>query len=205
MAAAVNPRKMGISGLRRRGVGFYRLLRGRAYCSGRIYEKTNSSPLLMLPPLHEDESGKVAVKFHSLGNGKQPTTIKLAFPYKLHDLYFAGSSHGWLFLHNWRNRDFCMLNPMTGRLIELPPVRAPGLVSRVALSASPDEDEDGCRAMVISGQEKMLAFCVPGRSTEWTPLGVEMKRKCEDVAYSRLHKLQIQGVARHSPLQDFRF
>ncbi|KAL6525844.1 hypothetical protein OROMI_030239 [Orobanche minor] len=183
--------KMGLSVLRRvaGGAWFSRSAGFRTHCSlsGRIC----ALPWLMLPPVFDD-SGKVAFKFHGLGNGNgNREAIGSEKLGKLDKVYFAGSSHGWLAVHNWANRELFLLNPTTGRQIQLPSVRAEGCISRLALSCSPDDDDD-CRAMIVFGRERRLAFCVPGRSTEWTPIGGGSggrgERKYDDVAYSSTYK-----------------
>ncbi|KAL1565603.1 hypothetical protein AAHA92_07797 [Salvia divinorum] len=93
----------------------------------------------------------------------------------------VGSSHGWLALMNRRNNDLFLSNPITRRHIRLPQIQSlpnpelnllPGgkaQVSKLILSASPDSEE--CRAMVSFGQDDRLAFCRPGHSQEWVPIG----------------------------------
>ncbi|EYU30587.1 hypothetical protein MIMGU_mgv1a009626mg [Erythranthe guttata] len=82
-------------------------------------------------------------------------------------------------------RDLCgidmfLYNPLTHRHVNLPPLSIPkhkfrkgqGCPVKLILSSPPDEDEDGkCRAVMFFGNEHRLAYCCPGRSKEWIPLG----------------------------------
>ncbi|CAA0813948.1 Unknown protein [Striga hermonthica] len=74
----------------------------------------------------------------------------------------VGSSHGWVALFNPRNNSVVLSNPFTHRHINLPPVHAlpdpeinltdgRGHVSKVVLSCCPDEDDEGCRAVMSYG------------------------------------------------------
>ncbi|KAI3467501.1 hypothetical protein Pfo_024164 [Paulownia fortunei] len=127
------------------------------------------------------------------GGGKRGDDAKLAGPShdwlvalfeKLEspedDARLVGSSHGWLALCNEKNNDLFLSNPLSRRHLQLPFVHTlpdpegygrPDFerVSKVIISCSPDEEE--CRAMMIYGSTNRLAFCCPGRSTEWTHIG----------------------------------
>ncbi|KAH6766902.1 hypothetical protein C2S52_017885 [Perilla frutescens var. hirtella] len=161
------------------------------------------SPWLMLPP-SLDDTGNVEYKFHRLGSKIEEVYKKKdsgggGFPLNGHGIQVAGSSHGWLALYNQVNHDVFLVNPITSRHIKLPPVK--GVVSRFSLSCSPDDGD--CRAMISVGPTSRLIFCVPGRSTEWTPIGDlycdrwnyrtqssdTVMREYEDVVYSSRHKL----------------
>ncbi|KAH6767874.1 hypothetical protein C2S52_018857 [Perilla frutescens var. hirtella] len=101
----------------------------------------------------------------------------------------VGSSHGWVASFDESSSHVFLSNPISGRHIKLPPtntLRDPYIdsfknappptikilaPSRVILSCSPDDEEEECRAMMAFGPGGRLAFCVPGVSTEWTPLG----------------------------------
>ncbi|KAI3466884.1 hypothetical protein Pfo_023547 [Paulownia fortunei] len=142
------------------------------------------SPWLMLPPAFE--GGNMVYKFYSLADKKVLSLNKrggggeeeLDLPDD--DAKFVGSSHGWLALFNRRNCDLFLCNPLSRRQIKLPPIHtlpipeknltgSYGCVSNVIISCSPDEED--CRAMMTYGPTDRLAFCWPGHSTEWTPIG----------------------------------
>lgn len=95
----------------------------------------------------------------------------------------VGSSHGWVALFNSRNNDLLLSNPLSGRRITLPRIEILGeptnnlkvIVLKVILSSSPDEEEEGCRAMMTYAVASMwrgsrVAFCSPGRSWRWTQI-----------------------------------
>ncbi|CAA0819225.1 Protein of unknown function (DUF295 [Striga hermonthica] len=95
------------------------------------------------------------------------------------DAKFVGSSHGWIVVLNRSNHGLLLWNPITQVRINLPSlltlpdpqINCCGIVSKLILSCSPDQDVDQCRAMMIFGPLDRLAFCQPGRSTHWTPIG----------------------------------
>ncbi|KAL7135507.1 hypothetical protein ABFS83_11G101900 [Erythranthe nasuta] len=140
---------------------------------------TKVLPWLMLPPAVE--GGQVTHNFYSLGESRVLSIrgggdgLKLGF--NIDDTKFVGSSKGWLALLNKTNDDLLLTNPLSQRHLKLPPVPGPlnpdnifGCVEGLITSFSPnEEEEENCRAMMIYGYE--LAFCCPGRSTEWTPIG----------------------------------
>lgn len=118
------------------------------------------------------------------------------------DAELVGFSHGWVALLNRRNNDLFLSDPRSHRHIKLPPIDAlpdpyfnldldgRGSVSKLILSASPDDYED-CRAVMSFGPAKRLAFCLPGRSSEWTPIGDLFLEKPEVgpvVACARVHE-----------------
>ncbi|KAH6811369.1 hypothetical protein C2S51_025131 [Perilla frutescens var. frutescens] len=140
-----------------------------------------SPPWLMLPPSLEGgdkiykffrptESGVMSFTERSHG-GESPDD----------DARLVGCSHGWVALFNRRNNDLFISNPITRRHIKLPPIHTlpdpelnldldgHGSVSKVILSSSPDDEE--CRGMMSFGPSNRLAFCLPGRSSGWTPIG----------------------------------
>ncbi|KAL6498599.1 hypothetical protein OROHE_026540 [Orobanche hederae] len=160
----------------------------------------NSSPWLMLPPPPPaSEGGVMSFKFYSLAENKVLTltgseekelTTKLRRDRRFR---FRGSSLGWIALLNPHNLDLFLYNPISRRHIKLPPIRKlPNLpmytrdVTKVILSCSPDEDEVNCRAMMIYNGIDALAFCWPGHSKEWTPIG-EMRwwNECKGEIWSR--------------------
>ncbi|GFP93442.1 hypothetical protein PHJA_001488600 [Phtheirospermum japonicum] len=135
----------------------------------------------MLPPAFE--SGALSYKFYSLAENR---VISLSGGESSNlvpneDLRFKGSSHGWLALYNPRNLDLFLYNPLSRRHVKLPDVRSLpnipqenleggyGCVIKVIISCSPDEPD--CRAMIIYNTNSALAFCCPGRSNKWTPIG----------------------------------
>ncbi|KAH6766919.1 hypothetical protein C2S52_017902 [Perilla frutescens var. hirtella] len=184
-------------------------------------DEARGSPLLMLPSL-SDERVNLVYNFHSLANNKETShnykriggngieSDELPSPTEVE---FVGSSHGWLALYNRVSNNLFLSNPITSRHIKLPAlhtlpdpeVNSKGGVSRVALSCSPDDE--GCRVMITVGRAKRLAFCMAGRSREWTPIGdlycerelwdeailtesrETARREYEDVVYSGRHKL----------------
>ncbi|KAL6500826.1 hypothetical protein OROGR_027334 [Orobanche gracilis] len=112
----------------------------------------------------------------------------------------VGHSHGWSALFNKRSNDLFLSDPLSHRRINLPPIHAlpdpsfnldihgRGSVSKVVLSSSPDDDD--CRAMVSFGPANRLAFCVPGRSSKWIPLGhsfFDHNTKYPFQRYARVH------------------
>ncbi|XP_012832104.1 PREDICTED: uncharacterized protein LOC105953033 [Erythranthe guttata] len=89
------------------------------------------------------------------GDGKS----ELPLPYE--NAEFVGCSHGWIALFDNSNSDLFLFNPINNY----------GCVTNVIISSSPDEEEKHCRAMITYGVEDRLAFCWPGRSLDWTPIG----------------------------------
>ncbi|CAA0828325.1 Unknown protein [Striga hermonthica] len=102
------------------------------------------------------------------------------------DFVLRGYSHGWKALFNPDSLDMFLYNPVSGRRIKLPSIKQRDLplhpsnnsasymsesVDKCILSCSPDEDEENCRAVIIFNSIGALAFCCPGRSVVWTPLG----------------------------------
>ncbi|KAL6525841.1 hypothetical protein OROMI_030236 [Orobanche minor] len=147
-------------------------------------------PLLMVPPLFDD-SGNVANKFHCIGSDEEINYAKKSVGVGGGDgdgdIQVVGMSHGWLALYNRMSHDLCILDPISGRRVNLPPL--PGDtqggdgVSRVALS------DDQNSTVMIYGGGRNLASCVPGRSKEWAPMAddeieIEKEREYEDVIHS---------------------
>lgn len=117
----------------------------------------------------------------------------------------VGSSHGFLALFHKRTHDLFLYNPVSGTTVELPSIHTLSLtdiwlgpvdmrVAKVVVS------DDQSRAMVIFGLADRLAFCCPGRSTEWTPLGALFEpvdrywrskdsRVYSDIVYSKRDKI----------------
>ncbi|KAL8037220.1 hypothetical protein ABFX02_11G025600 [Erythranthe guttata] len=136
-------------------------------------------PWLMLPPAVE--GGQVTHNFYSLGESRVLSLrggdgLKLGF--SIYDTKFVGSSKGWLALLDKTSNDLFLTNPVSQRHLKLPTVPGPfnpddifGCVYGLITSFSPneEEEEENCRAMMIYRYE--LAFCCPGCSTEWTPIG----------------------------------
>ncbi|KAL7101356.1 hypothetical protein ACP275_08G049500 [Erythranthe tilingii] len=173
----------------------------------------SEAPWLMLPPsLKKESTGKrSAYNFYSLAEDKVVSIHKSgggAAEEKEEmpddDAKVVGSSHGWLSLFNHSsNGDLFLSNPLTRRHIKLPSVDPkksnlvyPGMyndsqwVTSVVISCSPDEQD--CRAVMTFTPENRMAFCCPGRSSEWTPIGdlsLEFDehffaRDYEDIVYS---------------------
>ncbi|KAL3629776.1 hypothetical protein CASFOL_026998 [Castilleja foliolosa] len=150
----------------------------------------SSSPCLMLPPEFES-GGTMSYKFYSLADNK----VQIPSPsdaIRHLKLTCRGSSHGWLALLRPHHHDFFLYNPITRRHIMLPSImNLPRSrdVSKLILSCSPDEDEENCRAVMIT-RGYGLAFCCPGRSKEWTVLSDEKSSGMwEDCVYSAPQKL----------------
>ncbi|GFP80743.1 uncharacterized protein at3g06530 [Phtheirospermum japonicum] len=167
-------------------------------------------PWLMQPPDFNKGGGGMFYNFYNLADEKResfPKTKRTESESEFEELpdddsKFVGSSHGWLALLNPRNNNLFLSNPITGRHIKLPSIQTSlpnpeinfrGIVSKLILTCSPDEDE--CRAFVIFGPEDRLAFCHPRRrSTKWIPLGnlyYEDKGtwRYSDLVYSSRRKL----------------
>ncbi|KAL3655352.1 hypothetical protein CASFOL_001138 [Castilleja foliolosa] len=135
----------------------------------------SSPPWLMLPPVFE-KGGDMVYKFYNLSEDKEESFPKNRSNSEEaiadDDAKFVGSSHGWLALFNQRNHNHLFLyNPITNRHIKLP--RSPyqfgrGLVHKLILFSSPDDD-DKCIAMMIFSPERRLASCHPCHSIKWTP------------------------------------
>ncbi|KAH6830447.1 hypothetical protein C2S53_008918 [Perilla frutescens var. hirtella] len=121
-----------------------------------------SSPLLMIDMLHSFYS-LAEKKVVSIGGGGGEVTDD--------DTELVGSSHGWVALFNERSGDVFLWNPISRRRINLPPIDTlpAKAVIKVILSSSPDESE--CRVVMSYVPENRLAFCCPGGSNEWTPIG----------------------------------
>ncbi|KAL7104234.1 hypothetical protein ACP275_08G231000 [Erythranthe tilingii] len=135
---------------------------------------SNISPWLMIPPA--SEGGNMVYKFYSIADDKVfGLKENPDYPVPDDDAVLVGSSHGWLALFNERNHDLFLWNPLTGRHVKLPLIETldlgggRGVVSQVLVSCSPELQD--CRAMMTYGPEDRLAFCCPGRSTEWTQIG----------------------------------
>ncbi|KAL3642977.1 hypothetical protein CASFOL_013792 [Castilleja foliolosa] len=167
------------------------------------------SPWLMLPPALNGGGGDMVYRFYNLAENRLESLPKRnngKYEPELPDdeCKFVGSSHGWLALFNPLNNDLFISNPITRRHIKLPSVQTlpcpevnfRGFVTKVILTCSPDE-EDECRALMIFGPEDRLAFCQPGRSTKWTPIGnlyynsidCELPWRYKDIVYSSRQKL----------------
>lgn len=132
----------------------------------------------------------------------------------------VGSSHGWLALFDRSDKCISLSDPVTGRNIKLPPFDTlainegsflivdgefvpnicGGDIANVVISCSPEEEEEEeCRAVMIYTSKNMLAFCCPGRSVEWTPIGNvyeycpyyqrTIPRRYDSVVYSSRQKL----------------
>ncbi|KAL6578020.1 hypothetical protein OROMI_010348 [Orobanche minor] len=94
---------------------------------------------------------------------------------------WMGASHGLLAGANRRNGDMFLLNPFSGRIIDLPPYRGKPFLPKeespfpmkLILSHSPSPshiEEDCCALMILSSMDR-VAVCRPTRSTEWAPVG----------------------------------
>ena len=143
------------------------------------------NPWLMLPPTFDRRHGGMAYNFYipadssvvrinKYGPGRDPPWVPDD------NATVVGSSHGWLALMNRRNNEVFLSNPITRRHIKLPPIDslpnpelnlrcAQARVSKLILSASPDSKD--CRAVASFGPHDRLAFCRPGHSHEWAPVG----------------------------------
>ncbi|GFQ06549.1 hypothetical protein PHJA_002798900 [Phtheirospermum japonicum] len=145
-----------------------------------------SSPWLTLPPTFpEEEGGDTTYNLYSLADDKVlrfPGQVKRGkYDLRSHKSDVVGSSHGWL-VHLNQNRGVLFLsNPISRRLIELPPIHflpdpetqsrySQFRISKLVLSSSPDDKD--CRAMISFGPGDRLAFCSPRTSMEWIPIGI---------------------------------
>ncbi|GER45686.1 hypothetical protein STAS_22664 [Striga asiatica] len=172
------------------------------------------SPWLMLPSLVES-GNMLYYNFYNLAES-QIERIRSTLEGEDIDAKFVGSSHGWIVVLNRRNHGLLLWNPITEVRINLPSlltlpdpqINCCGIVSKLILSCSPDHHVDQCRAMMIFGPFNRLAFCQPGRSTHWTPIGHlywtkylyweashhtdeedDYARRYTDCVYSPTHKL----------------
>lgn len=161
-----------------------------------------SSPWLMLPPAFG--GGDMIYKFYSLAD-KQVLSFnksKMSGNSKAkkdddmpdHDADFVGSSHGWLIFFNRFDKKMFLGDPFSRRHVELPPINSLAIpesnfkggrccVKNVIISSSDPDDDDG-HAMMTFGPQDRLAFCCPGHSLEWTPIGKVYTHK-SSVACSR--------------------
>ncbi|GER56585.1 hypothetical protein STAS_34327 [Striga asiatica] len=165
---------------------------------------TPRTPLLVLPPV--SNGGNLIYRFY---NPAAERIESVSAPVKhgsdLLESEIVGSSHGWLALFNLRNNSIVLSNPFTHRQINLPPVHTlpdpeinltdgRGRVSKVVLSCCPDEDEEGCRAVMSYGPGERLAFCRPRRCTEWSPMedsffdGYKEEIRDYGVDYARIYE-----------------
>ncbi|KAL1561624.1 hypothetical protein AAHA92_04303 [Salvia divinorum] len=160
---------------------------------------TTNNPWLMLPPTFDRSRGGMLYNFYSPADEEVVRINKYGpgpDPPELPDdkAVVVGSSHGWLAFMNRRNNDHFLSNPITRRHIKLPPVdslpnpefnldRGSGKarVSKLILSASPDDAD--CRAVASFGPSDRLAFCRPGHSLEWAPIG-QLFMEREDDTFS---------------------
>ncbi|KAL6521566.1 hypothetical protein OROGR_018135 [Orobanche gracilis] len=119
------------------------------------------------------------------------------------DAELVGHSHGWSALFNKRSNDLFLSDPLSHRRINLPPIHTLpdpdfnldldglGSVSKVVLSSSPDDGNKECRAMMSFGPANRVAYCVPGRSSEWVPMGryfFQQEVKDPFRMYARVHE-----------------
>ncbi|KAL3629703.1 hypothetical protein CASFOL_026925 [Castilleja foliolosa] len=159
-----------------------------------LQKNQDSSPWLMLPPEFEGGGGgTMSYKFYNLADNKVQIPSCPSDAIRHLKLTCRGSSHGWLALLRPHHDDFFLYNPITRRHIMLPSImNLPGFprdVRKLILSCSPDEDEESCRAVMITTRHE-LAFCCPGRSKEWTLLSDEKSSTTwEDCVYSAPLKL----------------
>ncbi|XP_057801246.1 uncharacterized protein LOC131016545 [Salvia miltiorrhiza] len=173
-----------------------------------------ASPWMMLPPSYIPGGRDMVYNFYSpikdevvsLNNrgGKEETRVIHS-----HNMV-VGSSHGWLSVINGSTKGMFLSNPISGRLIELPPIAGKPFSAedtafcpwKVILSCSPDQED--CLALMIIGCSERVAFCRPGRSNKWTPLGDWFEEKkgfriCLDYVYSAARKSFIGFV--HWPVE----
>lgn len=147
------------------------------------------SPWLMLPPASASEgAGDLVYNLYSLADNKVLSLNERAEGQGADDVpddkaVVVGSSHGLLALFNRRNGDVFLSNPLSRRHVKLPSLHTlpnieeyywtvfGGCPEKLIISSSPTEDEEGCRALMNIGPQRELAFCCPGRSTEWTLIG----------------------------------
>ncbi|GER37013.1 hypothetical protein STAS_13402 [Striga asiatica] len=186
-------------------------------------------PLLVLPPVFN--GGNLIYRFYNpAGERIESVSGPVGYRSELLESELVGSSHGWLALFNPRNNCIVLSNPFTHRYIKLPPVHTlpdpeinltdgRGHVSKVVLSCCPDEDEEGCRAVMSYGPGDRLAFCRPRRCTEWSPMGdlffdgykeetfdygVDYARTYEDFTYCRKRKVFSCTTQFEVDLEDWR-
>ncbi|CAA0837894.1 Unknown protein [Striga hermonthica] len=118
-----------------------------------IRNSSVKSPWLMLPP--SVQCGNMLYNFYNLA---EPKIERLRSTLEVDDD---------VMIPNWWVR----INLPSLLTLPDPQINCCGIVSKLILSCSPDHDLDQCRAMMIFGPLNRLAFCQPGRSTHWTPIG----------------------------------
>ncbi|KAL3636238.1 hypothetical protein CASFOL_020785 [Castilleja foliolosa] len=189
-------------------------------CS-RLFSSSSCSPWLTLPPTFEGDD--MIHNFYSLADDKvlsfnkgyipkgpllvDPVFLKLPE----NDSVIIGSSHGYLALLNQHRGDVFLYNPVSGWLKKLPclanlvdPNDLKLRIPKFILSCSPDNHDpqdkysSECRAIVSFGQGDRLAFCWPGVSYEWKPIGISdvcvtdrYLYRYQDFVYSPMDKLFI--------------
>ncbi|KAL8551449.1 hypothetical protein ACS0TY_000519 [Phlomoides rotata] len=160
----------------------------------------SSCPLLMLQTRNDDKY--MVDKVHNLAENKVLWSLGKAAGEELKlklgcSTEIVGSSHGWLCLFDEsRNLEMSLYNPLSGRRINLPPIQhnlfyykswtGRRYVRKVILSCSPEQGQEECRAIMLMSGTGSLAFCWPGRSTEWTVL---RPGNWVDIAYLSAQKL----------------
>lgn len=135
-------------------------------------------PWLLLP--RPRYFGKKYMRFYMLSESK---VVKLKLPKQVRGDWIYGSSKGWLIMvkEQGLNSSMCLLNPISGALHQLPPLRtipsfkefvktrawkrlrANGFFRRVALSTS--DDPNYCTVAAIFNDENTLGLCRPGDKT----------------------------------------
>ncbi|KAL3636247.1 hypothetical protein CASFOL_020794 [Castilleja foliolosa] len=198
-------------------------------CS-RLFSSSSRSPWLTLPPTFEGDD--MIHNFYSLADNKVLSFNKGYIPkgpqylrggshleLPENDSVIIGSSHGYLALLNQHRGDVFLYNPISGWLRKLPCLA--NLVDnydlklrtlKFILSFSPDNHDplEYFRAIVSFGPGDRLAFCLPGVSYEWTPIGISGDKpiygayaysyRYQDFVYSTMDKLfyAINDLSVHS-------
>ncbi|KAL3647949.1 hypothetical protein CASFOL_008917 [Castilleja foliolosa] len=166
----------------------------------RISCLSSSYPWLMLSP----RSCNTSYELYSFAEKRVLSIPKPDLKYEVESGFrdatkILGSSHGWLACFNRRRRELFLLNPLSGRRVNLPPFHnlstpesklSDGkrlIVKKIIITCSDPESED-CQTVMIFGMADRLAICCPGRSSpEWTLIG---QSKCYlDVVYWFKHEL----------------
>ncbi|KAG8377195.1 hypothetical protein BUALT_Bualt08G0002900 [Buddleja alternifolia] len=88
--------------------------------SSNVVSRISSSPWLMLP--FENKNNTTVFKFYSLAQNKVVNFSSTSKRLSQGHIELVSSSLGWLTLFNWSNCDLFLFNPLSGRLITLPPI-----------------------------------------------------------------------------------
>ncbi|PRQ22839.1 hypothetical protein RchiOBHm_Chr6g0254611 [Rosa chinensis] len=153
-----------------------------------IRSASHEFPWLLLP--QTPHCSNKYVSFASVSEGR---VVKLKLPKQVRGWWIFGSSKGWLIMIKERglNSKMCLLNPISGALLQLPPLRTLSFLKdfvktedwklfganafdlRIALSTSDGIalDSKRCTVAAVFNDKSKLSLCRPGDRT-WSDFQV---------------------------------